>query len=66
MGKNGRNEVRKVVAAFLNGVAVAILVTGLVSPMLANDPRSWVPCFAIVAGLAAHLAAISVVRRLED
>lgn len=66
MSKNGRNEKRKVVAGFLNGTAVAVLIAGCITPLLTHDPRWWVPILAFVVGLIAHVGAVSVVGGLED
>ncbi|MET3901283.1 dipeptide/tripeptide permease [Devosia sp. UYZn731] len=66
MGKNARNERRKVVAAFLNAAAIVALTAMCVTPVLANDMRWWLPFCGVATGLLSHLVALRVVGKLED
>ncbi|HTN63376.1 MAG TPA: hypothetical protein VL147_17790 [Devosia sp.] len=43
MEKSGRNERRKVAAQYLNGIAIAVLVTGVVSPALGQFSEGYRP-----------------------
>ncbi|MET3901132.1 hypothetical protein ABIB57_005102 [Devosia sp. UYZn731] len=66
IGKNARNERRKVVAAFLNAAAIVALTAMCLTPVLANDMRWWLPLCGVATGLLSHLAALLVVAELED
>lgn len=68
-----RNEQTKLTATFLNGLAVALFAVGGLAPLFSaiygTSGGGWrvivgaVSCFA--AALALHLAARTVLRRLE-
>lgn len=66
MGKAGRNEMKKIAAGFLNGVAIAILATGCLAP--AFGQTQWALSALIAAGLslAVHILALAMVHGVED
>lgn len=66
MGKAGRNESKRVAANFLNSIAVALLVTGCISPLVVGDERVWHAALAIIASAAIHRAAVKLAGDLED
>lgn len=66
MGKAGRNETKRVAANFLNGVAIALLMAGCISPLLAGDERLWLAALAIIVSAAIHTAAVMLAGDLED
>jgi hypothetical protein len=66
MGKAGRNETKRVAANFLNGGAVAVLVTLCIGPIVANQ---WDLRIFALGGLASailHAMALRTVRDVED
>lgn len=66
MDKSSRNERRKVAAQYLNGIAIAVLVTGVVGPALGQFSEARTIVVAILASLALHLAARQAVGYIED
>ncbi len=66
MSKAGRNEARKVAAGFLNGIAVAMLVAGLITPFLSNDLHVWRTVLTVVLAFAAHAAALVLVLKTDQ
>jgi hypothetical protein len=71
MSKMGRNEIRKVTAGYLNGIAVALLVSGAILPAVmglngAQSNDALVVAAIAVLSFALHYAARSLVRHLED
>jgi hypothetical protein len=71
MSKMGRNEIRKVTAGYLNGIAVALLVSGAILPAVmrrdgAHAHDALVVAAMAVLSLALHYAARLMVRHLED
>ena len=69
MGKDVRNERRKLTAGLLNASAVATLVSGVIAPSLqaSLERHGWTVLLA-AAGLTLvlHLLARAVVRGLEE
>ena len=66
MEKSSRNERRKVAAQYLNGVAVAALVAGAVSPALAQVNDGYAIAVSAMISLALHIAARQAVKGIED
>ena len=66
MGKAGRNEMKRVAANFLNGVAVALLMAGYTGALLAGDERAWLLPLGLVAGGAVHWMAVRLAGEPED
>ena len=66
MDKSSRNERRKVAAQYLNGVAIAVLVTGVVGPALGQFSEARTIVVAVLASLALHITARQAVRHIED
>jgi hypothetical protein len=78
-GKASRNEVRKVRAAFLNGIAVASIALGVVGPLTAFMLSSSKPLtaeqgwglfiggsFTVFLGFALHVRAVDYAEKVED
>lgn len=66
MGKMGRNELRKVTAHYLNGIAVAVAVTGGVVPVFGHQASVVIMTTSCVTSVALHLVARRLVRSSED
>lgn len=67
MGRDARNEKRKITAALLNSLAVAVFVWSVIGPAFALAERNvlaWVGGMALAAAL--HFAARLLVGRVED
>mgnify|MGYP001344897146 CR=1 FL=1 len=68
-GKASRNERRKVSATLVNGLSGAIFIVGAVQPLFGAPGflLDWVRmALAIFAAFLLHLAALHVVRGVED
>jgi hypothetical protein len=57
---------KKVVTGFLNGAAVALLVSGCLAPALANTPGALSALIAVGLSFALHVLALEIARRVED
>ena len=75
LNKAARNERRKITATAVNNVAVSLIVTGVIVPVLSlayqfTGPRDiyWVgvATFCMVGGLALHLTSRHMLRRIEE
>lgn len=66
MGKTGRNERRKVAAQYLNGIALAVIVSGVLGPLVTGSGGLGTITAAIVISLAMHALARRVVAGVED
>lgn len=66
MGKLGRNELRKVTAHYLNGIAVAVAASGGVAPMLGHQSSAVIMTTSCATSVALHLIARRLVRSSED
>jgi hypothetical protein len=68
-GKASRNERRKATAALVNGISGAIFIVGAVQPMFGAPGFGfdWARvALALVLAFLLHLAALRVVRGVED
>lgn len=66
MGKTGRNERRKVAAQYLNGIALAVIVSGVLGPLVTGSGGLGTITAAIVISHAMHALARRVVAGAED
>jgi hypothetical protein len=68
MGKMGRNEIRKVTTSYLNGIAVALLVSDAIFPAImgwagAPPNEALMVAAIVVLSLVLHCLARSIVKR---
>lgn len=66
MGKMGRNELRKVTAHYLNGIAVAVVAAGCIAPALGHQSSVVIMTTSFASSVALHLIARGLVRSSED
>lgn len=66
MGKVGRNEMKKVAAGFLNGAAIAILVSGFLMPVIGSRQLALSYPTSALVSLVIHALALVIARSLED
>ena len=66
MGKTGRNERRKVAAQYLNGIALAVIASGVLGPLVTGNGGLGTITAAVAVSLAMHALARRVVAGVED
>lgn len=66
MGKTGRNERRKVAAQYLNGIALAVIASAAVGPLVTGKGDLGTVAAAVAISLTMHALARWAVARVED
>lgn len=66
MSEAGQNEARKVAAGFLNGIAVAVLAAGLITPLIGQDLQIWRSIAAVAIALGAHGLALALACQMQE
>lgn len=66
MGKAGRNERRKVAAQYLNGIALAVIASGFLGPLMTGNGDLRIAATAIVVSFGLHMLAGQSVALVED
>lgn len=66
MGKSGRNEQRKVAAQYLNGIALAVIASGVLGPLVTGSGGLGTITVAVAISLTLHVLARCAVAAVED